>query len=139
MNQVGRAGKTADEMVGQKAPSEGLKRAKLQTYLMLHGILFLYSLGAVCSKIASSFPFLSLGYIAWYCGLLCVLVVYAFVWQQVLRRLPLITAFANKGITIIWGLLWGAVFFGETISLTMLLGAALVFIGILLVVSSNDN
>ena len=49
---------------------------KLKTYLMLHGILFLYSLGAVCSKMASGYPFLSVGYIGWYAGLLAVLVVY---------------------------------------------------------------
>lgn len=110
---------------------------KLKTYLMLHGILFLYSLGAVCSKMASGYLFLSVGYIGWYAGLLAVLVVYAAVWQQVLRRLPLITAFANKGVTIIWGVLWGVLLFGETVSLTMVIGAAIVFCGIVLVVSSN--
>ena len=115
------------------------KKRKLQTYLMLHGILLLYSVGAVCSKMASGFSFMSLGYIGWYAGLLCVLAIYAVVWQQVLRRLPLITAFANKGITIIWGMLWGVLLFGESISLQMEVGAALVFCGIVLVVSSNAN
>lgn len=119
-------------------PAIGRKR-KLQTYLMLHGILFLYSIGAVCSKMASGFPFLSLGYIGWYAGLLVILMVYAVVWQQVLRRLPLITAFANKGVTIVWGVLWGVLLFGESVSLTMVIGAALVFCGIMLVVSSNEQ
>lgn len=104
---------------------------------MLHGILLLYSIGAVCSKMASNFPFLSAGYIGWYAGLLVILMVYAVVWQQVLRRLPLITAFANKGVTIVWGVLWGVLLFGESVSITMVIGAALVFTGILLVVSAS--
>lgn len=114
-------------------------RAKLRTYLMLHGVLFLYSIGAVCSKMASGYPFLSLGYVGWYAGLLFILMVYAAVWQQVLRRLPLVTAFANKGVTIIWGVLWGVLLFGESVSLSMVIGAALVFCGIMMVVSDSGK
>lgn len=110
---------------------------KAKTYLMLHGIVLLYSLSAVCSKMASGYEFLSLGFIGWYAGTLVLLVVYALVWQQVLKRLPLTTAFANKGVTIIWGILWGVLLFGESISLTMIIGAALVFTGVLLVVTND--
>ena len=88
---------------------------------------------------ASSYSFLSIGYVGWYGALLVILMVYAVVWQQVLRRLPLITAFANKGITIIWGMLWGMLLFGESISLSMVIGAVLVFCGIMMVVSGNGE
>lgn len=123
---------------GCSASSDG-SRSKLRTYIMLHGILLLYSIGAVCSKMASSYSFLSIGYVGWYGALLVILMVYAVVWQQVLRRLPLITAFANKGITIIWGMLWGMLLFGESISLSMVIGAVLVFCGIMMVVSGNGE
>lgn len=104
---------------------------------MLHGIVLLYSLSGVCSKTAAGYPFLSGGFIGWYAGALFLLFIYALVWQQVLKRLPLTTAFANKGVTIIWGILWGALLFGEQISLTMVIGAALVFTGIIMVVSAD--
>jgi drug/metabolite transporter (DMT)-like permease len=105
---------------------------------MLHAIFLLYSVSAVCSKMASGYPVPSFGFVCWYGGALLLLGVYALVWQQVLKQLTLTTAFANKGATIVWGLLWGMLLFGESISLNMIIGAALVFVGILLVVASNE-
>jgi len=122
------------ENLSTKPKSSG---SKIPTYLMLHGILLLYSFAAICSKKAALSPTFSLEFFAWYAGVLGILVIYALVWQQVLKRLPLFTAFLNKGITIMWGILWGMLIFGESISLTMIIGAAIVFVGIILVVSSN--
>lgn len=124
-------------MPEQEQTKNEARGGKAKTYLMLHGILFLYSFSAVCSKMASGHDFLSLGFIAWYGVALVLLGVYALVWQQVLKRLPLTTAFANKGITIVWGILWGMLLFGEALTLNMVIGAALVFTGILLVVTNN--
>lgn len=126
-----------NDMVSEPQEKTLTKSEKARTYLFLHGILLVYSLSAVCSKMAAGYPFLSLEFILWYGAVLLLLGVYALVWQQVLKRLPLTTAFANKGITIVWGMLWGALLFGEQLSLTMFIGAALVFVGILLVVTSN--
>lgn len=121
----------------QKSEAKVVPGGKAKTYLMLHGVVLLYSIAAVFSKMASGHPFLSTGFIGWYVGALVLLAVYALVWQQVLKRLPLTTAFANKGVTIVWGILWGVLLFGEQISITMIIGAALVFIGILLVVTDD--
>ena len=52
------------------------------------------------------------------------------IWQQVLKRLDLSVAFANKGITIIWGILWGILLFGEKITFGMVIGAIIVIAGI---------
>ena len=46
-------------------------------------------------------------------------------WQQVIKRIPLTTAFANKAVTVVWGLVWGALFFREAVTPGKLLGAAL--------------
>ena len=126
-----------DEKAVQSPKKPEVSGSKLPTYLMLHAILLLYSLAGICSKKAALSGFLSTEFFAWYAGVLGILVIYAFVWQQVLKRLPLFTAFLNKGITIVWGILWGILIFGESISLTMIIGAAIVFVGIILVVSSN--
>lgn len=118
---------------GKKARSP-----KWQTYILLHVIVLLYSLAGVCSKFASGEQFASPLFFAWYAGVLIILFVYALVWQQVLKRLSLTTAFANKGITLIWGMLWGALLFSEHISMWMLIGAAVVFLGIILVVTADE-
>ena len=60
------------------------------------------------------------------------LVVYAIGWQQILKRLPLTVAFANKAITVVWGIIWGAVFFQEAITPPMIVGAIIVMAGIVL-------
>jgi small multidrug resistance pump len=66
------------------------------------------------------------------------LVVYALLWQQVLKRVPLSIAYSNKGVTLLWGLLWGFVFFRESAILSKwntYLGIFLVLVGIFLIVS----
>lgn len=120
-------------------PDYSSRPEKIKTYLMLHAILLLYSLGGICSKMAAANEFLSLPFILWYGGVLLELLVYAFFWQKVLKRLPLTTAYANKGVTIIWGVLWGVLLFNETFAWNMIPGAILVFVGIWLVVTSENG
>ena len=114
------------------------QKPRWHVYLLLHIIIFLYTLAGICSKMAAGEQFASLLFFAWYGGVLLILFVYAIVWQQVLKRLPLTTAFANKGVTVVWGILWGALIFAENISIWMILGAAIVFVGIILVVTADE-
>jgi len=114
------------------------KAPKWHTYILLHVIIVLYSVAGICSKMAAGEQFASFPFFAWYAGVLFILFIYAIVWQQVLKRLPLTTAFANKGITLVWGMLWGALVFAEHISIWMIVGAVIVFTGIVLVVSDDE-
>jgi len=114
------------------------KQSKLFTYILLHVLFLLYSVAAICSKNASQQDFFSISFFLWYAGVLVLLGIYALGWQQILKRLPLTTAFANKGVTIIWGFLWGALLFSEVITLKMYIGAAIVFLGVILVAVSNE-
>ena len=52
--------------------------------------------------------------------------------------MPLNTAYANKSVSTVWTMLFGAVFFKETISWTMVLGAAVIIAGVSLVVTSDE-
>ena len=47
-------------------------------------------------------------------------------------KLESILAFANKAVTVVWGLVWGALFFREAVTPGKLLGAALVIVGVIL-------
>ena len=107
-------------------------------YLYLHGLLLFYSLASVCSKLAGQKSFLSAGFILFYGLVLLILFVYAIAWQQILKRFSLVGAYANKAVTVIWGLLWGFLIFRETITWKNIVGAVIIIVGIYLVVSEND-
>lgn len=100
--------------------------------LVLHVLLFVYSFSGILSKKASSEPFLSLAFVLLYGGMLLVLAIYAVAWQQIVKRLPLTVAFANKAITVVWGIMWGALLFKEQVNAGMIVGAILVIAGIIL-------
>ena len=109
------------------------------SYIFLHLLLFLYSLGGICSKLAAGQPFLSINFCLCYAGVIGTLFVYAVGWQQIIGRMQLTTAFANKSVTVIWGLLWGFVFFGESVTSGKLIGSALVICGVVLFAISDRN
>ena len=112
---------------------------KIKYYVALHIELLLYSLGGVCSKMAAKYEFMSKGFVIYYALVILNLAIYAIVWQQIIKKLPLNTSYANKAITIVWGMMWGVVFFGEKITWNMLLGAIAVIIGILIVVMADEK
>lgn len=101
-----------------------------KAFVVLQVALFIVSLGGICSKMAGKQKMLSARFFFYYGMLLCILFVYAIVWQQVLKMLPLTVAYASKGIGIIYGMLWGILVFKETITWNMVLGAVLVLVGV---------
>lgn len=112
---------------------------KIKPYLFLNLILFLYSMGGVCSKIAAGKEFLSFEFVLFYCFVLLILAFYAILWQQMLKIVPLNIAYANKAITLVWGMLWGALLFKETISISNIIGAVIVLSGVLLMVTGGEK
>ena len=100
--------------------------------LALHVLLLIYSLSGVLSKNASGQEFLSPTFCFLYAGVIVILGIYALGWQQIIKRLPLTLAFANKAITVVWGIVWGALLFGEQVTPTMVIGGVLVVAGVAL-------
>lgn len=115
------------------------KKKALVPFVVLHALMIFYSLSGVLSKIAAKQEFLSWPFILLYGGMIFILGVYALVWQQILKHISLTTAFCNKSVTIIWGILFGALFFHETIQWTMIVGAAIVIVGVVLVVKADES
>lgn len=106
------------------------KKFSIGAFVLLQIALFIVSLGAVCSKMAGRQEFLSFPFFAFYGALILIMFVYAILWQQILKRISLVIAYACKGITIIYGILWGVLFFKEEITLKMIIGALLVLTGV---------
>lgn len=118
--------------------TNNIKQTKIIYFIVLHILLAIYSLSGVCSKVASKYQFLSIEFCFFYGLIILNLMLYAFVWQQIIKHLPLTTAFCNKAVTIIWGILWGFLFFGETVSWNMFVGAVIVMTGVIIVVMSDE-
>lgn len=114
-------------------------RKQFTTYALLHLAIFIFSLSTICAKNAAKYEFLSFDFCLLYAGVILALGIYAIIWQQVLKKIPLTNAFVNKSATLIWSLLWGVAFFGETISLPMITGIFIVFIGVILVITGNSK
>lgn len=117
----------------------GEKHARSKVLLALHLLLALYSISGVLSKLASRHPFMSLPFVLCYGGSLAILAVYAIGWQQVIKQMPLIAAYANRAVTLIWGIVWGVLFFGEGVTPLKLLGAAIVLSGVVLFSLSGEE
>lgn len=66
----------------------------------------LYSTSGIFSKLAANAEIMSSKFVFCYIIILLLLATYAVGWQQVIKRLPLTTAFANKAVTVVWGILW---------------------------------
>lgn len=114
------------------------KQKDIKSFLLLYAALFLYSFGGVFSKKAATFSPLSAHFLFYYGMVLAILILYAVLWQQVLKRLPLTTAFSNKAVTVVLGMAWGASFFSEKITLGMIAGAAIIVVGICVTVTADE-
>ena len=87
---------------------------------------------------ASTQPFLSLRFCLCYGGMIAILGIYAIAWQQIIKHIPLTTAFCNKAVEIVWGILWGVLIFKEAIKWNMILGAVIVIAGVIIVVTADE-
>jgi len=110
----------------------------IKEFVFLHSVLLLYSLCSVCSKNAAAYDFLSSNWIIWYGLSLCGLFAYAVLWQQVLKKMPLSTAFANKAVVILWGIVWSTLLFQETLKPNMIVGAGIIIFGVYIVGTCNE-
>ena len=109
-----------------------MPKSERRALIGLHLLLAVYSLSDVCSKTAAGAPFMSFRFLFFYGCVLGLLGVYAIGWQQMIRRLPLTVAFANRAVTVVWGIVWGVLFFREQVSPLRLVGAALIMAGVVL-------
>lgn len=112
---------------------------RMKAYILLYGGILIYSFSSLLSKAASSCPAGSIPFLLLYGCSLGILAIYALIWQQILKRFPLTTAYSNRAFTVVLGMIWGTLFFQERITVGMLLGAACILCGIRIVVSADES
>lgn len=116
-----------------------MEKTDKRVYIALHLLLLFYSLSSVLSKLAAGESFMSLRFCLCYGGMIVIQALYALGWQQILKRLPLTVAFANKAVTLVWSMVFGALLFGERISAKQLMGCALAVAGVVLFVQPDKE
>lgn len=92
----------------------------------------IYSFCAVFSKKMSFTKLISFNSMFCFVAIALCMLVYAVIWQQAIKRLALSVAYSNKAIVVVWGMIWGWLFFDETITRGKLMGALLVISGMVL-------
>ncbi len=120
------------------------KKTALKDLLILQSVFVIYSISSIVAKFASAqltslqsvftVKFILLGVLE-----VVILGVYALLWQQVIKKFELSVAYANKAMTLLWGLLWGALIFHEQITFTKVLGILVVFTGIIIMNGEKEE
>ncbi|MGI5920004.1 MAG: EamA family transporter [Christensenellales bacterium] len=110
---------------------------KIKYILGLQGAVLIYTLSGVVAKYASAQEFLSLNFILLYGLELLILFIYAILWQQLIKRVDLSIAYANRAVALMWSMLWAWWLFGETVTLKHIIGVVIVIIGIMVVNSDG--
>ena len=62
---------------------------------------------------------------------------YACAWQQIIKHMPLVSAYANRGVTVIWGIMWGYFLFAEAITIRKVIGAIIIIVVIVFIVTED--
>ena len=124
-------------MEGEKVMKDQKRKFQIKDILMLQIVFFIYSINSVVAKFASAQEPFSLNFILLYGLELCVLGVYALLWQQLIRRMELSVAYSNKAVVLLWAMVFGALLFKEQITLTKVAGILLVIVGIVVLNSEE--
>lgn len=114
------------------------KKFQIKDILMLQIVFFIYSINSVVAKFASAQEPFSMNFILLYGLELCVLGVYAILWQQLIKRMELSIAYSNKAVVLLWAMVFGALLFKEQITLTKVAGILLVIVGIVVLNSEKE-
>lgn len=113
-------------------------KINIKNILNLQAVFFIYSIISIISKKASDQEIFSLEFIILYGLEVFILGIYALLWQQVIKKIELSVAYANKAVTLLWALVWGVVLFKEQITLPKIAGILLVMTGILVLNSEKE-
>ena len=117
------------------------KKGSAVIWIVLHAMLAVYALSSVCAKLAGQEEPLSFKFCMYYGILLLLLGLYAIGWQQIIKRMPLTAAYANKAVGVIWACIYGVIFFGEKITTGKIISGILTISGVVLfaIADSGDT
>ena len=113
------------------------KPVTLASGLFLCLAVAIYSTSGIFSKLASGYEFLSYSYLLCLGGVVCVLGVYAVLWQMALKRVALNQAYLFRSLGLVYGLCIANFIFNEKITVQNIAGCCLVLTGMLLLLTKK--
>jgi drug/metabolite transporter (DMT)-like permease len=124
--------KEGKEMESQDG-SKSVKKISLLMLIVIQLGVILYTTSGICSKMTSNYPAFSLMWLVWIGLEVVALGMYAVFWQQIIKRVDLSVAYANRAFAIFWSTLWAVILFREKITPANAIGIVVIFLGIQLV------
>lgn len=117
------------------------KKLNLRDFAILQLVVLIYTSSTVISKIAAQSAESGKGwtFLLLYGAEIGVLSIYALCWQQVIKRVELSVAYANRAMALLWSLLWAVLLFGEQITVKKLIGVGLVLAGTLIINGGKEQ
>lgn len=104
----------------------------------LQAAVMIYTLSGVAAKHAALYESLSWPFLLCYGIEILILGIYAIIWQQLIKKIDLSVAYANRSIAILWSMIWAVIFFGEVITIRNMIGVMIVLAGTM-VINSDDK
>lgn len=101
-------------------------------YVTLIMVYLFYAGISVILKFTGLQEPLTLSWFAGFAGLILTLGIYAVIWQQILKRIDLGTAYMFKGVSLIFIMLLLYLCFGEPITPMKMIGTGIIVVGIAL-------
>ena len=126
------------EQINETLP-QPQKHASGKMILLLQLAILLFACCTLLMKLAAQYDTLSWNWILLYGTGVFILGSYALIWQQFLKRMPLVTVYANRATAMFWSMIFGYFLFHERITWNMIAGVAVIFVGIYLVVTSDGK
>ena len=108
------------------------------SFILMYFSFFLYSLSSIFTKLASNYSIMSWQYILCFVAIIAIMGIYAILWQQVLKKVQLSVAMANRPVTLVFASMWAVLLFGEKMSALFLVGFVLIVAGLLIIGTQND-
>lgn len=116
-----------------------MEKRNIIAFFLMHLGFLVYSLSTILAKFAARYEVFSIIWFFLYAGVVCVLGIYAIIWQQVLKRFTLSFGMCNKSMTIIWGMILSFIFFGEEITIKKIAGACIILCGIVMLSTVQEQ
>lgn len=116
-----------------------MKKKSIAAFIALHSMVALYSVCGIFSKKAAQYSFMSIRFCVFYALMIMILFIYAIGWQQVIKHIELTAAYSAKAAAVIWGVLWGMLFFHEKLTLLRVIGIVLVSAGLIIYFSKGSS
>lgn len=105
----------------------------IKKILILQAVVVIYTLSSVVAKLAAGEELFSFSFFLFYGLEIAILGGYAILWQQIIKRLDLSVAYANRAMALLWSAVWAVVLFHETLNVKQVAGIALVILGTVIV------